>query len=290
MMNRIPYKTFEDFSEIKEKDCIDADKNNDIVYKQTSKTVAGAITKINKSGISVQIEVPKPPSPNNYQKYILWKKRTIKKHVIYQSQAIEYLCKNNFKLDEDYEAYQAIDVANWLKSLNNDTNYILSGEQITEDNDNILSSNVFRKYKDINKNPIKRNNLKNRSTLRRETVVNTSIYPNLNNLDKPPQYLTSGLVPINSIPNHPPSAPPPPLLSSNIEINHNDKKIPINRNLYKPPSAPPPTPLNLEIKENTFESNYNNLSGIERISSKPPSSPPPTPSPNSELDIDNSVN
>ena len=44
-----------------------------------------------------------------------------------------------------------------------------------------MCCNVFRKYKELNKNPIMRNNLKNRSTLRRETVINSSIYPDLNN-------------------------------------------------------------------------------------------------------------
>ena len=269
-MNRIPYKTFEDFSEVKEKDCLEADKQNDIIYKQTSKTVAGAITKINKSGISVSIEVPKPPSPNNYQKYILWKKRTVKKHVIYQSQAIEYLCNQNYKLDEDYEAYQAIDVANWIKSLNNDNNFILSGEPVTEENENILTSNIFRKYKDSNPNIRRRNN--NRNTIRRDTMENNSFYPDLNDLDKPPQYLSTGLVPINNRISSAPSAPPPPPIpmptnnnisttistqSPSMTSNNIEPTTPSMTSNNRPPSVPPPPPPNTSNEENNINESEN---------------------------------
>ena len=159
-MNKIPYKIFEDFSELKEKECIEADKLNEVLYKATCKKVSNAITTINKSGISIAIEVPKSPSPNNYQKYLLWKKRTINKPVIYQSLAVEYLCQNNYKLDIDYEGYQAIDVANWIKSLNCETDFILSGEQINEDNENITNSNIFRKFKNNNNSNFNKNTIR----------------------------------------------------------------------------------------------------------------------------------
>lgn len=215
-MNKIPYKNFEDFSEVKEKECIEADKSNELLYRATCKKVSNAITQINKSGISIAIEIPKSPSPNNYQKYLLWKKRTISKSVIYQSLAVEYLCKYNYKLDIDYEAYQAIDIANWLKSLNNETDFILSGEQITEDNENITNSNIFRKIKNNNNNF-------NRNAVRRNTVIEKKepVYPNLNLLndndinEHPPKYLSGNLVQVL------PSAPP--LANEKNEINeHNE--------------------------------------------------------------------
>ena len=34
-MNRIPYKIFENFSNIKEKECVEADKHNETLYKNT---------------------------------------------------------------------------------------------------------------------------------------------------------------------------------------------------------------------------------------------------------------
>ena len=56
-MNRIPYKIFENFSNIKEKECVDADKQNEILYKQTCKKVNGAIMIINKSGITIRTSI-----------------------------------------------------------------------------------------------------------------------------------------------------------------------------------------------------------------------------------------
>jgi hypothetical protein len=148
-MNRIPYKIFENFSNIKEKECVEADKHNESLYKNTVKKISGAIMIINKTGISMNIEVPKPPSPNNYQKYVLYKKRNVRKNVIYQSKAVSYLIKKNYHLDVDFEAYQAIDVANWVKKLNGEHDYFLSGNEIDEQNENINTSNIFRQFNNI---------------------------------------------------------------------------------------------------------------------------------------------
>jgi len=148
-MNRIPYKIFESFSNIKEKECTDADKHNEQLYRSTKKKVSGAIMIITKTGISMSIEVPKPPSPNNYQKYVLHKKRHVSKNVIYQSKAVAYLIDKNYKLNIDFEAYQAIDVANWVKKLNGEHDFILSGNEIDEQNENINTSNIYRQFNNL---------------------------------------------------------------------------------------------------------------------------------------------
>lgn len=166
-MNRIPYRIFETFSNIKEKECIEADKQNELLYRNTVKKINGAIMIINKTGISMNIEVPKPPSPNNYQKYVLHKKRNISKNVIYQSKAVAYLIDKNYKLDLDFEAYQAIDVANWVKKLNGEHNFFLSGNEIDEQNENINTSNLFRQFNNMGvsqESPI----FSRRNTLREE--------------------------------------------------------------------------------------------------------------------------
>jgi hypothetical protein len=166
-MNRIPYKIFENFSNIKEKECVEADKYNEQLYRSTVKKISGAIMIINKTGITMDIEVPKPPTPNNYQKYVLHKKRNIQKNVIFQSKAVAYLINKNYKLNIDFEAYQAIDVANWIKKINGEQDYILSGNEIDEQNENINTSNIFRQFNNIGvsqESPI----ISRRNTLRLE--------------------------------------------------------------------------------------------------------------------------
>ena len=173
-MNRIPYKIFENFLNTKEKECVEADKQNELLYRNTVKKVNGAIMIINKTGISMNIEVPKPPSPNNYQKFVLHKKRNILKNVIHQSKAVAYLYEKNYKLDIDFEAYQAVDVANWVKKINGEHNYILSGNEIDEQNENINTSNIFRQFNNIGINqesPI----ISRRNTLRLERRPSSSI-------------------------------------------------------------------------------------------------------------------
>ena len=53
------------------------------------------------------------------------------------------------KLNIDFEAYQAIDVANWIKKINGEHDYILSGNEIDEQNENINTSNIFRQFNNI---------------------------------------------------------------------------------------------------------------------------------------------
>jgi hypothetical protein len=239
-MNRIPYKIFENFSNIKEKECVEADKHNETLYKNTIKKVSGAIMIINKTGILMNIEVPKPPSPNNYQKYVLYKKRNVVRNVIHQSKAISYLFEKNYKLDVDYEAYQAIDVANWIKKLNNESGYILSGNEIDEQNENINTSNIFRQFNNIGvsqESPIisRRNTMRERSrpssTLSEEQKARRNscpiesappLYPNLDEL----QELQSDSSRENLLTTSAPTAPPaPPSTTNTTQNNHEEASV-----------------------------------------------------------------
>lgn len=230
-MNRIPYKIFENFSNIKEKECVEADKHNESLYKNTVKKISGAIMIINKTGISMNIEVPKPPSPNNYQKYVLYKKRHVKKNVIYQSKAVAYLIDKNYQLDVDFEAYQAIDVANWVKKLNGEHDYFLSGNEIDEQNENINTSNIYRQFINTGvsqESPI----ISRRNTMRLERRPNSI----LKNENRPRSCSFPGG---DSVPPLYPSL-------SNINENNNFNSV---ENITSPtvPSAPP---SNLESERN----------------------------------------
>ena len=246
-MNRIPYKIFENFSNIKEKECVEADKHNDQLYKNTVKKISGAIMIINKTGISMNIEVPKPPSPNNYQKYVLHKKRNLRKNVIYQSKAVAYLMHKNYKLDIDFEAYQAIDVANWVKKLNGELDFILSGNEIDEQNENINTSNIYRQYNSIGisqESPI----ISRRNTMRIERRPNSFInhekrprscsfsntrdsipplYPSLNNIVENTNFNSlenqAPTAPLPTAP--PPTAPPPPVPDENESCNNSEAEL-----------------------------------------------------------------
>lgn len=230
-MNRIPYRIFENFSNIKEKECIEADKHNELLYKQTVKKINGAIMIINKTGISMQIEVPKPPSPNNYQKYVLHKKRNTSKNVIYQSKAVAYLLDKNYKLDIDFEAYQAIDVANWLKKINGEHNFFLSGNEIDEQNENINTSNIFRQFNNIGisqESPI----FSRRNTMREEARPSSLV--------KEEQRPRSNSFPGEQIP------PLYPDLSSLVENNNFNS----TDNIVIPPApSAPPSRHNSDVNE-----------------------------------------
>lgn len=110
-----PYIIVLDFENTTEKKCGGFDEKNEKIYSQLLKTANKAERTVENSGLSMNLEVPPPPHPNNRDRYIIWKKRNVKKHVIPQSEAIIFLHKNSYNLNEHYEAYQAIDLMNEIK-------------------------------------------------------------------------------------------------------------------------------------------------------------------------------
>ena len=109
------YKTLSEFDNINEKTCIKLDKENEAIYDKLLSKAKQAQESIQNSGLTMNLEVPIPPRPNNRDCFILWKKRNIEKPVIKQSEAIIFLENNGYKLNEHYEAYQAIDLFNEVK-------------------------------------------------------------------------------------------------------------------------------------------------------------------------------
>ena len=114
----IQYDILDNFDNISESKCVSIDKNNNKLYQKLMNKAKVAEKAIKDSGLFMNLEVPPPPKPCNKDRYILWKKRNIMKPVILQSEAVLYLYKNNYILNEQYEAYQAIDLATEISTKN----------------------------------------------------------------------------------------------------------------------------------------------------------------------------
>ena len=110
-----PYCVVIDFSSVTEKECGKLDSINEKKYTKLIQKANKAERTIQRTGLSMNLEVPPPPHPSNRDRFIIWKKRNVSRKVIPQSEAIIFLTKNNYVLNQDYEAYQAIDLANELK-------------------------------------------------------------------------------------------------------------------------------------------------------------------------------
>lgn len=110
-----PYVIVSNFENTNERECGKIDSENELTYNKLLKKATKAEKTIENSGLSMNLEVPMPPHPNNRDRFILWKKRNTLKYVIPQSEAVVFLYENGYKLNEHYEAYQAIDLANEIK-------------------------------------------------------------------------------------------------------------------------------------------------------------------------------
>ncbi len=104
----------------KEKMCINADKENEKKYRNFCAKAAATSKKWENSGAKMNLEVPKPPKPNNYERLIQYNRKNVLRPAIEQSKATLYLNKHGYELEKDYEAYQAIDLAKSLKNYSKD--------------------------------------------------------------------------------------------------------------------------------------------------------------------------
>ena len=105
------YQIITDFENKNEKECVKIDHENSRIYSELLNKAKKARASIKNSGLQMSLEVPPPPIPNNRDRFSLWKKRNISEKVIPQSEAIYFLTKHEYELDKDYEAYQAISLA-----------------------------------------------------------------------------------------------------------------------------------------------------------------------------------
>ena len=108
--NKIVFNILNINENTKDKDCINADTENEKKYQQVMKQ-AGKTSKLwDNTGVTMNIDVPKPPKPNNYDRLLDFRKKNVLRPSIQQSNATIYLYNNGYVLGKDYEAYQAIEI------------------------------------------------------------------------------------------------------------------------------------------------------------------------------------
>jgi hypothetical protein len=114
-ISKINYNIINVNDSVKEKTCIQADKDNEKKYRQYVERAHKTSEKWQNTGAKMNLEVPHPPQPNNYERLIEFRKKNVLRPAIEQSKATLYLYKSGYQLEKDYEAHQAIELANSLK-------------------------------------------------------------------------------------------------------------------------------------------------------------------------------
>jgi hypothetical protein len=248
-----PYIIVSNFRETNERECGKIDSKNERKYHELLRKANKAEKTIKNSGLSMNVEVPPPPHPSNRDRFILWKKRNSVKHVVPQTKAVAFLTREGYTLDKDYEAYQAVDLANEVRKR--------KGIPLENEDDTIYFKNVFTQK---DRNIFRRRSMVRTGTRNRKGKDSISTSPSessLDSLDKLEQskYLrvfekrkSPGVSSVPNLPSHQetindnnylPSAPP--AISSNVS----------NDNVYKPvttvvASAPHQVPQPLPLPNN----------------------------------------
>lgn len=143
------YIVINDFDNLTESQCKQMDRKNEKIYKILTERAKKANDMLGPSLLSINVEVPLPPRPSNYDRFLIWKKRNCEKKVVPQSEAVLFLNEQGYILHKDYEAYQAIELAHDIKKQLNleDTNkkdFNRNFEQVFTKNDpNILRRRSF---------------------------------------------------------------------------------------------------------------------------------------------------
>lgn len=228
-----PYCVVIDFSAVTEKECGKLDTINEKKYQKLINKANKAEKTIHKTGLSMNLEVPPPPHPSNRDRYIIWKKRNVSRKVIPQSEAIVYLTENKLVLNEDYEAYQAIDLANELKKE--------KGVSVHSDDKTHNFDNVYNHH--------------DKNILRRRSMYRTNKHLKPNEVQPPPDYPIQqqprqiSFPPPLPLPPSPPnlrnSQPLPDINSRNtgfypsLDNFHTQQQITQNPSAPSAPSAPP---------------------------------------------------
>ena len=117
-INKVIYDILNISENTKDKDCIAADKRNEKKYHETVEKIGNTTKKWENSGVTVNLQVPPPPQPNNYDRLLDYRKKHVLRPAIKQTEATIFLYQNGYVLGEDYEAYQAIDIVEKLMNYN----------------------------------------------------------------------------------------------------------------------------------------------------------------------------
>ena len=169
-----PYIIVSNFRETNEKECGKIDSRNEKKYNELLRKANKAEKTIKNSGLSMNVEVPPPPHPSNRDRYILWKKRNSVKHVIPQTKAVAFLTREGYTLDKDYEAYQAVDLANEIRKK--------KGLPTENEDETIYFKNVFTQR---DKNIFRRRSMIRTGTRKaKDSLSNTTSESSLDSLDR----------------------------------------------------------------------------------------------------------
>ena len=166
------YKIINDFDNINEKYCIKLDKENEAIYNKLLSKSKRAQNTILNTGLSMNLEVPMPPRPNNRDRFMLWKKRNVQKPVIRQTEAVLFLQENGYKLNVHYEAYQAIDLYNEIRKKKGIKNHYVDNTKNFDDLYTKKDKNIFRRRSMCGLESLsKNNNLDNQPQLSNEMSI-----------------------------------------------------------------------------------------------------------------------
>ena len=236
--NKVIYTILNITENTKERDCILADKKNEKKYRETIEKLGNATKVWENTGVMLNMEVPLPPSPNNYERLLDFKKKNVLRPAMKQSEATIYLFQRGYVLGTHYEAYQAIEMMNKLETYHRQEQEAqMPQPDMNPESLKVLGLNISK-----NQNPsqvplINQSNKNYHKTLRRKSISahqRKSIIPeyqNISNSIKPPlsappsysrqrnQFFPQNkLEPMVSNYNQP-TAPPNPLRESNSSVD-----------------------------------------------------------------------
>ena len=113
--NKVIYSIINITEDTKEKECINADKKNEKKYQDTLEKLGTTTKAWENTGVTLNMVVPPPPTPNNYDRLLDHKKKHVLRPAILQSEATIFLLQRGYILGNDYEACDAIDVSKRLR-------------------------------------------------------------------------------------------------------------------------------------------------------------------------------
>ena len=150
--NLANYHYIDNFDNITEEECLRIDAKNKEIYKKNMDLYENISKQIEHKNAMFKIDSPPmpPTEPNNYDRFILSRKRNITRNVRYQTYAVYYLLNKGYKiifdithtkLEKEFEPHEAIDVCEKLENMTIDL--ILKKEFQTGQN----SPNIYNNRK-----------------------------------------------------------------------------------------------------------------------------------------------
>ena len=174
--NKIVYNIVNISENTKDKECIDADNKNEKKYRDTVTKINKETKKWENTGVNLTLNIIPPPTPNNYDRLIDFRKKNVLRPAILQSQATLYLYNKNYTLGKDYDAYQAIEVADKLRKYEKQT--IIDNEEQFQ-NDLINDDNVNLDILNLNPN-IERRRVRSKSLIFSENEMMNDLSNSIN--------------------------------------------------------------------------------------------------------------